>query len=744
MKILIAAALLASLFPLLNLFLIYPKYQGQMLESVKHEARQLAHHLSRSVIVDADSLRAEFDQQDEPFLLKDFDLIKIKVFDRQGVVIYSSERKDIGSVNSHDYFHTVVAQGQEYTKVVGRESRTAEGELLERDLVEIYLPVIRNGTFIGAFEVYYDITSQRDEYDRIYYVSLLYPVPLITLFIWLVGYILKQLDIRTVQRVLDKQKIEAQRNSLLLEQEKQRQLFVSVEKAKRQWEATMDRLEDMVILVNAQWKVWRCNKEVAVFCERPFSDILNQDVVDIFPGLPVSHTVEGKKPFEYRHEASSRIFSVTMYPISFGDEEAGIIVTLHDQTEIKKLTADLEAKNQEIVLNSQELQRAIDEISGLIQRVVVNEDFGTYFQGNFDQSCYEHKKCDKTDCLCYGKKPMRCWQQAGTFCGNKVQGKFASKYLSCSECSYFKAMTANPMKLIGEQFNNMMRVLEGKNKALHSAYTELKLTQSQLLQQEKMASVGQLAAGVAHEINNPVGFIASNLSSMRKYTARIAEYLTLESELIAEAGNPDLDVRQAEAKKKFKIDFMVRDVEDLVNESLEGCERVKKIVHDLKGFSRVDQAGLQTVDIHECLDSTINIAWNELKYKTKIEKHYQAKNPISCFPQQLNQVFMNLLVNAAHAIDKEGVIAIRTWQDDTHTLISISDTGRGMAPEIVGHIFEPFFTTKEVGKGTGLGLSIVYDIVTKNHHGDIVVESQVGQGSTFTVKIPFEQLNEAL
>jgi two-component system NtrC family sensor kinase len=176
-------------------------------------------------------------------------------------------------------------------------------------------------------------------------------------------------------------------------------------------------------------------------------------------------------------------------------------------------------------------------------------------------------------------------------------------------------------------------------------------------------------------------------------------------------------------------------VDSLVAESLEGSERVKKIVQDLKSFSRVDEAEYKVVDIAECLESTINIVWNELKYKVNLVKEFEDLPPIRCYPQQLNQVFMNLLVNAGQAIENQGEVRVRTWQKGDDAFIAVSDSGCGIPEESRARIFEPFFTTKEVGVGTGLGLSISYDIV-KKHNGEITVESEEGKGTTFTVRIP--------
>lgn len=270
---------------------------------------------------------------------------------------------------------------------------------------------------------------------------------------------------------------------------------------------------------------------------------------------------------------------------------------------------------------------------------------------------------------------------------------------------------------------------------LEKAYDELKMTQSQILQQEKMASIGQLAAGVAHEINNPTGFIISNLGSMGKYLEKIKAFFD-DMKQVAAGAPAAVHDQFEQLLKQHKINFVLEDVPDLIAESVDGAERVKTIVQNLKNFSRVDQAENTMADINECIDSTINIVWNELKYKTTLRKEYGDIPRTKCFPQQLNQVFMNLLVNGAQAIPEKGEIIVRTWQENGFICASFTDTGKGIKPEHLNRLFEPFFTTKEVGKGTGLGLSIAYDIVTKKHNGAISVDSEVGRGSTFTVKIP--------
>ncbi|OGQ96633.1 MAG: hypothetical protein A2521_08270 [Deltaproteobacteria bacterium RIFOXYD12_FULL_57_12] len=276
-----------------------------------------------------------------------------------------------------------------------------------------------------------------------------------------------------------------------------------------------------------------------------------------------------------------------------------------------------------------------------------------------------------------------------------------------------------------------IELIENTNE-LHEAYERLKVSQLQMLQQEKMASVGQLAAGVAHEINNPMGFITSNIGTLKKYLDKLVEFVALQDRVLAELGATD---KVRDDRRRLKIDYVVEDINDLINESADGASRVITIVKNLKTFSRIDQAEQQSVNMNDCLENTINVVWNELKYKSTVLREYGELPQTKCYPQQLSQVFMNLLVNAVQAIDKQGEIRLRTWAEAGAVCVAISDTGSGIPEKNLPRLFEPFFTTKETGKGTGLGLSIVYEIV-KKHQGEIDVESKVGTGTTFTVRIP--------
>ena len=260
---------------------------------------------------------------------------------------------------------------------------------------------------------------------------------------------------------------------------------------------------------------------------------------------------------------------------------------------------------------------------------------------------------------------------------------------------------------------------------------------NQLLQSEKMASIGQLAAGVAHEINNPIGYVGSNLVSLREYVDDLLRLLEAYRE--AAEGESGALERARAVEREVELAFLRQDLSDLLNESGEGLDRVKQIIQDLKDFSRADRSEeWAEADLREGLDSTLNIVWNELKYKAEVEKAYGELPPVKCLPSQLNQVFMNLLVNAGQAIQERGTITLRTGQTEPGWVyVEVADTGGGIPEAERARIFDPFYTTKPVGKGTGLGLSLAYSIVDK-HHGRIEVVSEAGVGTTFRIHLPVD------
>ena len=294
-----------------------------------------------------------------------------------------------------------------------------------------------------------------------------------------------------------------------------------------------------------------------------------------------------------------------------------------------------------------------------------------------------------------------------------------------------RELTPSQADALAALSRQVMSHLELRHKML-----QLEQAQALLQQSEKMASIGQLAAGVAHEINNPVGFVSSNMGTLNSYAATLFDTLDgydtiLRGEQISAAGRAQITALRAGAE----LDYLKTDMVDLVKESMEGLNRVRDIVQALKDFSHVGQVDWQFADLHAGIDTTLKIVGNEIRHKAQVVRQYGVLPQVRCLPSQLNQVFMNLLVNAAQAISRDGVITIRTGMEKGRVRIDVSDNGAGIARQDLQRIFDPFFTTKPVGLGTGLGLSVSYSIIRK-HGGEISVDSTPGVGTTFTVRLP--------
>ncbi len=285
-----------------------------------------------------------------------------------------------------------------------------------------------------------------------------------------------------------------------------------------------------------------------------------------------------------------------------------------------------------------------------------------------------------------------------------------------------------------------------KNEEIHSLNNRLEDTQAQMFQSEKMASIGHLAAGVAHEINNPTGFVNSNLKTLSDYQTDIGKLIQKYKELIVSlaseenrAGLNDAMMHQIQQLTDFEseidVEFLMEDITDLIGDCREGTERIKKIIIDLKSFAHPGEDKVQATDINSGLESTLNVVNNEIKYKATVHRDFGEIPKVRGYPQQLNQVFMNILINAAQAIPSKGDIHIKTRRKNEDVEVRISDNGCGIAEENLSKIFDPFFTTKDVGKGTGLGMNIAYNII-KKHNGSIDVHSEIDKGTVFTIRIP--------
>lgn len=290
------------------------------------------------------------------------------------------------------------------------------------------------------------------------------------------------------------------------------------------------------------------------------------------------------------------------------------------------------------------------------------------------------------------------------------------------------------------------QALEAQKEKLEQTLHQLQTTQAQLINSEKMASLGQLSAGIAHEINNPITFISSGVEALNQNIADILTVINKYDEI-----NTENVEEKAEEIKILKEDVfydeLIGETTELLKAVESGAKRTAEIVKGLRIFSRLDKDVLHTADVHELIEATLIILKDQYKYRIEVKKDYQAIRQIECYPGKLNQVFMNILSNAVHAIEDKGYIYISTTTklsegDDHMIVVSIRDTGGGMSKEIQEQIFEPFYTTKDVGKGTGLGLSISKDIIEK-HHGTIDVKSELGEGTSFLITLPIKQLKNS-
>jgi signal transduction histidine kinase len=289
--------------------------------------------------------------------------------------------------------------------------------------------------------------------------------------------------------------------------------------------------------------------------------------------------------------------------------------------------------------------------------------------------------------------------------------------------------------------NAMEAQLAAQTEDLASAYKQLKASQLQLIQSEKMASLGQMVAGVAHEINTPLGYVKNNIEMMEMFFES--------SRAVMEASNALADVLLSPSSTEQELQLRLAtlaelrqqpngeadDMVKLFGDTRFGIDQISELVQNLKNFSRLDRAAAADVDLNECLDSAVLLARNVLKTRVEVVRQYGALPRISCMPSQLNQVFLNMLTNAAQAIEGPGKILLKTEAEESWLKITVQDTGKGIPADVLPRVFDPFFTTKPVGQGTGLGLSISYQIV-QQHGGDIRVTSQPGKGTRFTVRLP--------
>lgn len=448
-------------------------------------------------------------------------------------------------------------------------------------------------------------------------------------------------------------------------------------------------------------------------------------------------------------------------PLDINDPQLGEVVTVLDISDLKR--------SQEAILRERNKAQSYLDVAGVIM-LVLNEDLtvhrinnkGCAILGYKEQELIDRDWCEKCVPAEFRDDTRKIYNsilsgsvQDFEYYEGPVQTKDGKRRLIAWHHSVLRDENGKIKSILssGEDITERKESEEAIKRAyaeLERANKDLKNMQMQIIQSEKLASIGQLAAGVAHEMNTPVGFVACNFETLEKYLEKFKKLLEMYSHLSFEAANLEKEkiLEHYEAIRRFaqemKIDFILDDINALFSESKEGLSRVTTIIQNLRDFSRIDQVeSFDQFDLNHGIESTLAVARNTIKYQANVITEFSDIPKVMCNGSQINQVLLNILVNAAHAIETQhrnemGNIKIRTYADSDYVYCDIEDDGPGIPAEYLKKIYEPFFTTKPAGKGTGLGLSVSYDIIVNKHKGELLVDSTLGKGTKFTIKLPIK------
>ncbi|MDR3563256.1 MAG: PAS domain S-box protein [Negativicutes bacterium] len=539
--------------------------------------------------------------------------------------------------------------------------------------------------------------------------------------------------------------------------------------SERKTKILVDAIPDVIAVITPACKIldFKATKNFASaldsssYSGKTVDEVVPPSVASLYrQNVPLAFSTKETVSFEYEIPVNGEIRVRETRVVAMSEEEALIIV--RDITENKK--ASEEINKLSLAVDQSPGITVITDTQGRIS--YVNAKFSQVTGYSFEEAIGQNPRMLKSgthsdefyqkiwDVITAGEE----WN--GEFCNQKKNGELFWTLASISPVKNLEGKIAYYLAIqqdITEQ-KETAKILEAQHIEIQETMRKLQQTQSHLVQHEKMAGIGQLAAGVAHEINNPLGFISSNFETLQKYVGRLQEMITAYEELHNQVLTEQVPSLQQSAEqlsalsKQKKLNYILQDLEPVFKETTDGLCRVGNIVKALRLFSRVDkQNAFEEYDLNEGIRTSLTVARNEIKYVAEVKENLEEIPAIMAISGQINQVLLNIVINAAHAIkaakgDEDlGVITISTRADEQFVYCMIEDTGTGIPEAIQKDVFNPFFTTKPAGQGTGLGLSISYDIIVNKHHGEILLESEEGKGTTFTIKLPRDngrQINE--
>jgi len=451
--------------------------------------------------------------------------------------------------------------------------------------------------------------------------------------------------------------------------------------------------------------------------------------------------------FDTRHvraDGSSYPVEVRLQFVQSPDSSNGkgrlFMAVLHDISE----RVEARKRLQHLQLQSERFRTALDQVPSYIYMKDRDSRYTFANQGTLKLfGCPDEELVGSCDDRFFPPETVKLLREIDlrVLAGQQNQEEITVDYADGRQTVYWEVKTPLHASTDDDTIIGLLGISSDITAVKESEKAVLRL-QTQLMESEKLASIGQLAAGVSHEINNPLGYIYSDLSTLERYAEKYNQYISLLEQGIQNLSGA-MPEEIEEVRQRLKIDYVRTDTEALIRECCDGVERIKTIVTDLKTFARNDLDQLSETDMNQLLDNTLSLLRNEIKYVANVKCEYGVLPAIICNGQRIQQVFINLLINAAHSIadkkmDEPGQITIRTWQDGKNIFVRIADSGCGIPADVQPRIFEPFFTTKDVGKGTGMGLSVSLEIV-RRYGGEIQMESTPGQGSSFTVRLPVHQ-----